>query len=253
MPGTASCTIASPHVLASLVRSSAKRLPFVGRDRMGVFGICAGGGHALSVAQTERRFKAVATVSAAPMGESSRAFMRHVVRGREHRGDGDGCQAAHRGGKRSCGRDTPTTDSPWARTPIRRAGSCSPAWTGCVPEYVDQAIMQLMMHFVVLQRRRSASPGRLGAALACARAVLAEHLIGLSGSSFASRRHQAEQVASVWHHGDVPVRRRDPTGLAPWDHEHGDVEPGRVGVLTHCPGCTGWCPRAPRLRADSSR
>ena len=42
---------------------------------MGVFGICAGGGYALSVAQTERRFKAVATVSAAPMGEASRAFM----------------------------------------------------------------------------------------------------------------------------------------------------------------------------------
>ncbi|MEU0882495.1 alpha/beta hydrolase [Lentzea sp. NPDC005914] len=54
-------------------------LPFVDAERMGVFGICAGGGYALSVAQTERRFKAVATVSAAPMGESSRAFMGNVV------------------------------------------------------------------------------------------------------------------------------------------------------------------------------
>jgi fermentation-respiration switch protein FrsA (DUF1100 family) len=46
---------------------------------MGVFGICAGGGYAISVAQTERRFKAVATVSAAPMGEGSRAFLGHEV------------------------------------------------------------------------------------------------------------------------------------------------------------------------------
>lgn len=54
-------------------------LPYVDANRMGVFGICAGGGYAISVAQTERRFKAVATVSAAPMGESSRAFMGKVV------------------------------------------------------------------------------------------------------------------------------------------------------------------------------
>lgn len=59
-------------------------LPFVDAERMGVFGICAGGGYALSVAQTERRFKAVATVSAAPMGESSRAFMGHEVPAAEH-------------------------------------------------------------------------------------------------------------------------------------------------------------------------
>jgi fermentation-respiration switch protein FrsA (DUF1100 family) len=54
-------------------------LPFVDVERMGVFGICAGGGYAISVAQTERRFKAVATVSAAPMGEGSRAFLGHVA------------------------------------------------------------------------------------------------------------------------------------------------------------------------------
>ncbi|WP_330293094.1 alpha/beta hydrolase [Streptomyces sp. NBC_00576] len=53
-------------------------LPFVDSERMGVFGICAGGGYAISVAQTERRFKAVATVSAAPMGEGSRAFLGHM-------------------------------------------------------------------------------------------------------------------------------------------------------------------------------
>lgn len=54
-------------------------LPFVDTERMGVFGICAGGGYALSVVQTERRFKAVATVSAAPMGEGSRAFLGRPV------------------------------------------------------------------------------------------------------------------------------------------------------------------------------
>src|SRR4051812_3128306 len=59
-------------------------LPFVDPGRMGVFGICAGGGYAISVAQTEHRFKAVATVSAAPMGESSRAFMGREVPAAEH-------------------------------------------------------------------------------------------------------------------------------------------------------------------------
>jgi fermentation-respiration switch protein FrsA (DUF1100 family) len=49
-------------------------LPYVDVERMGVFGICAGGGYALATAQTERRFKAVAGVSATPMGEAARSF-----------------------------------------------------------------------------------------------------------------------------------------------------------------------------------
>jgi fermentation-respiration switch protein FrsA (DUF1100 family) len=49
-------------------------LPFVDVERMGVYGVCAGGGYALAVAQTERRFKAVAGVSATPMGEAARSM-----------------------------------------------------------------------------------------------------------------------------------------------------------------------------------
>jgi len=49
-------------------------LPYVDVERMGVFGICAGGGYALAVAQTERRFKAVAGVSPTPMGEAARSM-----------------------------------------------------------------------------------------------------------------------------------------------------------------------------------
>ena len=48
-------------------------LPYVDVERLGVYGVCAGGGYALAVAQTERRFKAVAGVSATPMGEAARS------------------------------------------------------------------------------------------------------------------------------------------------------------------------------------
>jgi fermentation-respiration switch protein FrsA (DUF1100 family) len=59
-------------------------LPYVDVERMGVFGICAGGGYALAVAQTERRFKAVAGVSATPMGEAARSMFGHPVPAAEH-------------------------------------------------------------------------------------------------------------------------------------------------------------------------
>ena len=54
-------------------------LPYVDADRMGVFGICAGGGYAIAVAQTERRFKAIAGVSATPMGEAARSYFGHPI------------------------------------------------------------------------------------------------------------------------------------------------------------------------------
>jgi len=54
-------------------------LPYVDADRMGVFGICAGGGYAIAVAQIERRFKAVAGVSATPMGEAARSNFGHPI------------------------------------------------------------------------------------------------------------------------------------------------------------------------------
>ncbi|SFV05924.1 alpha/beta hydrolase [Pseudoduganella namucuonensis] len=54
-------------------------LPYVDAERMGVFGVCAGGGYALAAAQTERRFKAVGGVSATPMGEAARSMFGQPV------------------------------------------------------------------------------------------------------------------------------------------------------------------------------
>lgn len=54
-------------------------LPYVDVERMGVFGVCAGGGYALAVAQSERRFKAVGVVSATPMGEAARTVVGNPI------------------------------------------------------------------------------------------------------------------------------------------------------------------------------
>lgn len=47
-------------------------LAFVGHDRVGALGVCAGGGYAINAAMTERRIRAVAAVSAVDIGTTFR-------------------------------------------------------------------------------------------------------------------------------------------------------------------------------------
>ena len=50
-------------------------LPYVDEERLGVLGICNGGGYAVNAAMTEHRFKAVGTVVAVNMGRAWRQFL----------------------------------------------------------------------------------------------------------------------------------------------------------------------------------
>ncbi len=47
-------------------------LPYVGEDRIGILGICAGGGYTVSAALTEHRIKAVGTIVAVDIGRAFR-------------------------------------------------------------------------------------------------------------------------------------------------------------------------------------
>src|SRR5690606_31425104 len=49
-------------------------LPYVDEDRIGVLGVCAGGGYAVNAAMTEHRIKAVGTVVAANIGKLYRSY-----------------------------------------------------------------------------------------------------------------------------------------------------------------------------------
>ncbi|CCV13950.1 alpha/beta hydrolase [Mesorhizobium sp. STM 4661] len=72
-------------------------LPFVGEERVGLLGICAGGGYAVNAAITEHRFKALGTVIANDIGQAFRRMLPDVRKTLEDVGKQRTAEA--RGGK----------------------------------------------------------------------------------------------------------------------------------------------------------
>lgn len=62
-------------------------LPFVGEGRVGLLGICAGGGYAVSAALTDFRFKALGTVVANDVGQAFRRMLPDVRKALEEVGE----------------------------------------------------------------------------------------------------------------------------------------------------------------------
>ena len=52
-------------------------LPYVDADRIGVLGICGGGGYTWAAAKTEKRFKAVVSITGANFGHLQRSMAAH--------------------------------------------------------------------------------------------------------------------------------------------------------------------------------
>ncbi|UHD45805.1 alpha/beta hydrolase [Aureimonas altamirensis] len=86
-------------------------LPFIGEERVGLLGICAGGGYAINAALTEHRFRAIGTVVANDIGQAFRGMLPDVRQALEEVGKQRTAEA--RGG-------VPRRD-PWIPDSLREA------------------------------------------------------------------------------------------------------------------------------------
>lgn len=63
----------------SIVVDYLTSLPYVDAGRIGVLGICGGGGYAINAAMTERRIKAIGTVTGANYGRLMREDLQRLI------------------------------------------------------------------------------------------------------------------------------------------------------------------------------
>ena len=97
-------------------------LSYVNADRIGLVGICAGGGYSLSAAQTDHRIKAVAVASAVDMGLTTRKGW---------------------DGKLPLSEQIKFLDTV-AKQRTAEANGAKPIYGNCVPEMVDENTIQDM-------------------------------------------------------------------------------------------------------------